>query len=277
LRKQLGGFEIARTYEQITADPAVLNDAAAANKAFEAAQPAVFSYKDDFITGEETWQVSGVIAYPIKLGPEFWMTPSLAVERISTKLDPKGRKDSLIFRLQYERTLPDFLGTRSTTFRGNILFNTDSGFKQQVLGAQLDIQPTTGIWGNERFDYSISWFKWRWSGFLHAEGGGHLEDRSGMKNNAFFRLGPKANFTAFLILNPKDLDAEINNRFELAVDYNYFAAFGTERDAWLLRTQAITYLDADHHLSLNAEYSKGFAPLTSTKSEMFLTSFGVKF
>lgn len=278
LRKQLGGFEIARTYEQITADPSVLNDADAANKAFEAAQPAIFSYKHDYISDEETWQASGVIAYPIRLGPEFWIAPSFAIERISTKLDPKARKDSLIFRLQYERTEPEFLGTRSTTFRGNILFNTDSGFEQEVLGAQLDIQPTTGIWGNERFDYSVPGLKWRWSAFLHTEGGAHLENRSGTNDDdTFFRLGPKVNFTAFLLLNPKDLDAEINNRFQLAVDYNYFAAFGTARDGWLLRAQAITYLDKDHHLSLNAEYSNGFAPLTNTKSEMFLISFGVKF
>jgi hypothetical protein len=277
LRKQLFGFEIARTYEQITADPSVLNDANAANKAFEAAQPAIFSYNHDYVSHEETWQASGVIAYPIKLGPEFWIAPSFAIERISTKLDPKARKDSLIFRLQYERTVPDFLLTRSTTFRGNILFNTDSAFDQKVLGAQLDIQPTTGLWGNERFDYSVRGLKWRWSAFLHAEAGAPLEDSSGTNDDAFFRLGPKVNFTAFLVPNPEDLDAEINNRFQLAIDYNYFDAFGTARDGWLLRTQIITYLDHDHHLSLNAEYSNGFAPLANTKSETFLVSLGVKF
>jgi hypothetical protein len=279
LRMQLFGFEIARTYEQITLDPDSLNDPATANKAFETAQPAIFSYKHDLISDEETWQASGVIAYPIKLGPEFWIAPSFAIERIGTKFDQKARKDSLTFRLQSERTVSEFpFPGDSVTFRGNVLFNTDSQFIQQVLGAQLDIQPTTTLPGNERWDNNhIPGIKWRWSAFLHAEGGAHLEDQSGTDNGSFFRLGPKVNFTAFVLLNPKDFHAEINNRLQLAVDYNYFAAFGTARDGWLLRAQAINWLDHDHHLSLNAEYSNGFAPLTNTKSEMFLISFGVKF
>jgi hypothetical protein len=276
-RKQLYGFEIARTYDQITADPAVLNDTNAANKAFEAAQPAILSYKHDFINDEDTWQASGVIAYPIKLATEFWITPSLAIDRISTNASGTTEKDSLIFRLQYERTME--VSTRSSlTFRGNVLFDTNSELEQKVLGGELDIQPTTGLWGNERFNYDLPGLKWKWQAFLHLEAGGDLNE-GGSTNSAhdFVRLGPKANVTAYILFNPADIHAEINNRVQLALDYNYFAALDSASDAWLLRAQIITYLDHYHHFSLNGEYSNGYAPLTNTRSEMLLLTLGVKF
>jgi hypothetical protein len=276
-RKQLYGFEIARTYDQITADPAVLNDTNAANKAFEAAQPAILSYKHDFINDEDTWQASGVIAYPIKLATEFWITPSLAIDRISTNASGTTENDSLIFRLQYERTME--VSTRSSmTFRGNILFDTNSELEQKVLGGELDIQPTTGLWGNERFNYDLPGLKWKWQAFLHLEAGGDLNE-GGSTNSAhdFVRLGPKANVTAYILFNPADIHAEINNRVQLALDYNYFAALDSASDAWLLRAQIITYLDHYHHFSLNGEYSNGYAPLTNTRSEMLLLTLGVKF
>jgi hypothetical protein len=278
LRKQLYGFQIARTYDQITADPAVLNDTEAANKAFEAAQPAILSYKYDFVNDKDTWQASGVIAYPIQLATEFWITPSIAFDRVSTNDSGTAEEDSLIFRLQYERTVPDFAFTRSTTFRGNILFNTNSELEQKVLGGELDIQPTTGIWGDERFDYHVPGLKWKWQAFLHLEAGGNLnEGDSANSTHDFVRLGPKTNVTVYILFNPGDLGAEINNRVALSLDYNYFVALDSALDAWLLRAQIITYLDHNHHFSLNGEYSNGYAPLENTRAETFLVTLGVKF
>jgi hypothetical protein len=275
LREQLGGFQIVRTYEQLTLDPNIMADTAKANEAFKKAQPAIFSYKRDLITDENTWQVSGVIAYPLKLTPNFWIAPSVAVERLDTA-DPKAEKDSLIFRLQSERTIPNFLLTRSTTFRANVLFNTDSEFRKEIVGGQLDIQPATGLPGNER-SYLLGNLLLNWHAFLHFEGGADVSSDNAGGGEDFARLGPKANLTAYVMLNPADLHAEINNRVQLAVDYNYFASLNHAPDEWLLRAQVITYLDKDHHLSLNAEYSKGYAPLTNTKSEAFLLTLGVKF
>ena len=277
-RLALGGFEIARTYEQITADPEVLNDKQAAKKAFEAAEPALFSYTRDMVSQERTWIASGVIARPIKLAPEFWLTPSVAIDRTQTLKDDSKEKDSLIFRVEYSRTIPDFLGSRSTTFRGDVYYNTDTGFNREAPGGELDIQPATGLLGNERFSYNVPGIKFRWDAFLHLEGGSQLgSPPSSEDNREVFRMGPKVGIDVYLLLKPSDLHSDWNNRIHLALDYNYYAAFGTAHDARLLRASANAYLDSQKHVSLSLEYTNGFAPLQNTKSEALVLALGVKF
>jgi hypothetical protein len=243
--------------------------------------PAIFSYGKEYENGDDTWTGIGAIGglwnrddYSLSVGAEF--------NRMDTNTEDKDNVDSLVFKAMGSGASGCQKGVfASTAWRAGVDYATNFDFDGSLLGVSVDFEPLwrtplfTGIqplFGVNTKHSTATSPTIALRNFIHAEGGGQLEDFPGtsVANNDYLRLGPQveASFWPFGTDFPILLTSSYGYYFDLIngeADYHNFKA-GVE---WRL--------DQQGHFVFKVDYIDGLTPLLLQHQEALLISFGVRY
>jgi hypothetical protein len=290
----LSGFLIRRSYSDVTADqdPSV----GQAVDSYKAARPAEISYSHDFLADSNEWTVHAAVIRPINLQNDEAITgqmsltkvvlaPSVTFDRVTNSQDAKKEVDSLGFRLGlFAQFAGGPLGLELLETRAYATYGTNSDFHGGVIAGEFDIEPTTGIPGNDvyhRIGPRIAGGKKRagslieakWRAYFHNEFGEGVGDPIGnTTGETFWRLGPVIELS---------LDPLFLQRLNANVHYAYLAdVAGHPRTSHDFTAGLHWTLDRDpetQHWMLSATFEDGDGTLTQENVRLFVLSLSTKY
>jgi len=273
---------------------------------------ALISYTNNFNTKRDQWAFHGIIGLNlieeqnVHFGEdekghrpqidrngdagitEYWIRPSVALDKVTTSGGSKDDVDSLVFRLgegfhySGQNLTAGLLDGFNVNLSPNYATATSGGSK--VLGGALDITPVrlgSGFWNtiNDAFrPFGI--FRVRPELVFHTEGGSVLDDGGSpalLKTNDFLRIGGtfglSVRATEDLIAYFKPLQGLL-----LYAGLQYYAQVsGGGPDVDLFTASVDWALDDAGHYSISAQYRNGRSPLLLQRDNSVVVGLGVKF
>jgi hypothetical protein len=314
-------LQIRRDRDQLDspqADPALFSDVYA--------QGALFSYGHNFNTGIDQWIARGVIAYSAaridnpyyqRFAPDgktriprertalrsLGLDLSVAFDKVDTGGGDSDEVDSLDFGVgvNADWRIPDNpfrFESVTTTLTGHYV--TDFGFGKEVGGATLDVVPTFGWRGYQKFDGLFgtyrakdeerSYLDFRWSIGLHAEAGSVMspETEPGLQGyDSFCRLGGKVSlqlqpfpealdhrlnvYASYLHYESTTQDAGASHLFHASLEYLIPVAGGIRNPQ---NTPGTRTAD-DILITFKIEYQNGEIPFVQERDNSVLLGIGV--
>jgi len=264
------------------------------------AKPAIFSYAWNELKGQDVWTAQGAVMLPFGFPQDqnistthpyladIFVVPSVTFDRLTgSGVDKTKQTDSLTFRLGSDfefnnvalPPLPPLDKSASTTshdFRLNFTHATDFEFRSQLVGGELDWEPTwldgaIGVYKPLFWTDDPIWFRLRF--YLHSEAGSVLDP--GTKKDLasipgdFVRMG----FFGQVEVRPKAFQ-----RLVFTVNYQDYESLISGSPSSHLFTAAVQLnLDASGNFSLNARYRNGRLPFTLDPVEDVTVGLGLLF
>jgi len=262
---------------------------------------ATFTYAHDGAANANTWSANGAVLFPwimpngsLESGlvpSRFAFAPSVNINRLDTDGDPKKEADSLLFRAGiYGNWYLSESKIVSMQVRAAAVYATDTGFRSDLPGYEIDIEPQ---WQHEIFPLGYkhiairkvpelegqtdnSVLDWQVRFWLHTEGG---EVQNAGKSwdpalGSFFRLGPaiQGQLNAPRLVFGKD--------FSITAQYSYLEAIsGSNLHNSFYKISAVLDLFKDEStnrkVSLTGEYQRG--GLNLTKEDVDSVTVGIGF
>lgn len=276
----LFGLRIRREYEPTTF-LSEIQSAKKRKKAFDSADPAIFTFLDDRQGNQDIWAAQGVIAKPIDFSSslnfveELVVVPSFAFNRVTGTSGSLSETDSHEFRLATVAGIPGAGIFDYQILSAGIRYGEESGAGSEFVAAELDWEPVI-------LRPSIGGSYLRIPGPLpllyRSRFVGHVEygEQVNLTESEFFRFGPVTELA--LRFDPNAAIPSVAKRLSLSLDYSYlWGAKGEPNATALFEIQGNFQLDEVGHFNLTTIYQVGeIAPLF-TESEYIQIGLGIKF
>ena len=273
---------------------------------------ALFSYTNNFNTKSDQWAIHGIVGLNLiqqqnaSLGAdakghrpqvdrntdagitEYWIRPSIALDKVNTSNSSKDEVDALVYRLGagFHYSGPNLTHGLLDGFNINLMpaYATDTSNDSKVVGGALDFTP---IRAGSMFLNTINDI-FRPFGILrlrpeltfHTEGGSVLDDAGSaalQKTEDFMRIGGTFGLSIRLsesaIAQFKPLQGLL-----LHAGLNYYVdVVGSGPDVDLFTASVNWTLDEKGKYSITAEYRNGRSPLLLQRDNSVVIGLGVKF
>jgi hypothetical protein len=273
---------------------------------------ALVSYANNFNTKSDQWAFHGIIGLNlieeenVHFGEEinghrlqidrnadagiteYWIRPSVGLDKVNTSHSSKDEIDSLVLRLGggFHYSGRNLTAGVLDGFNVNLTaaYATDTSSDSKVIGGALDITPVrlgSGFWDtvNDIFR-PVGIFRVKPELVFHTEGGSVLDETGSaalQKTDDFLRIGGTFGLsiraTENMIAYFKPLQGLL---LHAGLQY-YVDVTGSGPDVDLFTASVDWALDEKSHYSLTAEYRNGRSPLLLQRDKSVVVGLGVKF